>query len=189
MSPRRPRAPWSGSVDVPTRYEVFPYREEDVLQTQTGPRILLRPTLDITVDFQGSSWTTKALVDTGAPFTLFDRGAAEALGVDFLGKRALRRRHTIAGGTYTARVELVTLSLPGVQSLVWDTDVDFFESDWGMPFGCLLGHEGFLDRFVLSFNAYDGYFIVEERDSFHDRLPDDHVAVAEQQELGWKGPG
>jgi hypothetical protein len=38
-----------------------------------------------------------------------------------------------------------------------------------MSFLSVLGHEGFLDRWVASFNFYDGYFVIEERVSFEQR--------------------
>lgn len=107
---------------------------------------VLRPTVDVRLEVGDLEWTVRALADTGAPFTLFDRGTADALGVDFQRTGAERRWHKIAGGQYEAQVEMVVLRLPPFDDLWWETDVDFFIPDWGMPFGGLLGQEGFLDR-------------------------------------------
>jgi hypothetical protein len=41
-----------------------------------------------------------------------------------------------------------------------------------LPFG-LLGYEGFLNRWAVSFNAYMGYFVVEPAEDFDQRMPDD----------------
>jgi hypothetical protein len=38
-----------------------------------------------------------------------------------------------------------------------------------MSFLSVLGQEGFLDRWVASFNFYDGYFVIEARVSFEQR--------------------
>ena len=51
----------------------FPYREE-------GNPPILRPTVDVRlVCPPNGEWTTRALIDSGSPLTVFDRGAAEAL--------------------------------------------------------------------------------------------------------------
>ena len=51
----------------------FPYREE-------GNPPILRPTVDVRLACEpNGEWTTRALIDTGSPLTIFDRGVAEAL--------------------------------------------------------------------------------------------------------------
>jgi hypothetical protein len=132
------------------------------------------------------------MVDSGAPFTLFDRAAADALGVDFSRADARREHHRIAGGIYLAQVELVKLTIPAFgDELQWETEAGFFIEDWGMPFGGLLGQVGFLDQWVVSFN-YPKSFVIEERSSYEDRLPalapEKINEIWEWQELGWKGP-
>jgi hypothetical protein len=42
----------------------------------------------------------------------------------------------------------------------------------GLPFA-LLGYEGFLNRWAVSFNAYLGYFVVEPAEDFDRRIPED----------------
>ena len=96
--------------------------------------------------------------------------------------------HKIAGGEYRAQIHVVVLQLAPFDDLWWETEVHFFEHDWGMPFAGLLGHVGFLDRWVVTFNFYDSYFVVEEPDSFKSRLPADHVEEYGARDLGWKGP-
>lgn len=142
--------------------------------------------MDVTLAHADLDWTVRALIDTGAPYTLFDRGAGDALGVDFERSDARRRWHKISGGTYLAQVEMVHLTLPPFDDLAWETEVDFFRTDWGMPFAGLLGTEGFLDRWVVTFNRYENYFVVEEPDGFAERLPPDFEAEYEGRDLGWK---
>lgn len=147
---------------------------------------MLRPTVDVRLERADLAWTTKALIDTGAPSTVFDRGAGEALGFEF----APPRRdilHFLGGEQRWAQVETVILQLEPFQDMWWETEVSFLIDEWDMPFG-LLGQLGFLDRWVVSFNYYNLTFVVEEPDSFQSRLPPDAESEAEWRELGWKGP-
>jgi hypothetical protein len=53
-----------------------------------------------------------------------------------------------------------------------------------------LGHEGFLYRWVVTFNAYRGYTIVESLDSFEQRpLPVDTWEAFQRDWDGWDRPG
>ncbi len=54
---------------------LFGYRDE-------GDPPVKRPTVDVTVSLSPDvEWTCRALVDTGSPRTVFDRGTADALGI------------------------------------------------------------------------------------------------------------
>jgi hypothetical protein len=139
----------------------------------------------VQLEFDDLDWTVRALIDTGAPFTLFDRGTGDALGIDFSRHGAKRYLHKIAGGEYLASGRDGRASPPALR---WETEVFFFLDDWGMPFAGLLGQEGFLDRWVVTFNRYDNYLIVEEPESFKSRLPPDPTETYEGRDLGWRGP-
>lgn len=67
--------------------------------------------------------------------------------------------------------EAVTLLLPPFDDLAWDAEVDFVFEE-GLPFA-LLGYEGFLNRWAVSFNGYHGYLIVEPAEEFDERQPPD----------------
>lgn len=116
----------------------------------------------------GLSITTKALVDTGAPRTVFPRGVADALAIDVPDEGEVRIE--LLGRSWPAVTVPVTLRLKPFDD-PWDAGVDFV-LDEGLPFG-LLGYEGFLNRWAVSFNAYEGYFVVEPVEDFHQRLPAD----------------
>jgi hypothetical protein len=74
---------------------LFPYREE-------GNPAILRPSLDVRLHFgPHGDWACRALVDTGAPVTFFDRGVADALGVKIRPAGAERGMVTILGGAIT----------------------------------------------------------------------------------------
>jgi hypothetical protein len=172
-------------------YQPFPYSEADKFQPLLGPPIpVMRPMLAVQMKLGTERWSVRALIDTGAPFTLFDRAAGNALGVDYGRIDARREKHTIAGGEWLAQVEEVELTIPAFGDLRWTTEVGFFLHDWGMPFG-ILGQFGFLDHWVVSFD-FPYSFVIEQRQRFLDRIPvvsaEQQQAIWEWQELGWKGP-
>ena len=107
-------------------------------------------------------------MDTGAPRTVFPRGVADALAVDVPDEGEVRIE--LLGRSWPAVTVPVTLRLKPFDD-PWDAGVDFV-LDEGLPFG-LLGYEGFLNRWAVSFNAYEGYFVVEPVEDFHQRLPQD----------------
>lgn len=114
-----------------------------------------------------------ALVDTGATHCVFPVGAAEALGLDVVRHEGdPYRNFRIAGDLRPAFPKIITLTLPPFEELNWDAEVWFFYQEWELPFG-LLGSEGFLDKWVVSFNRAANYFIVESAPEFGKRLPRD----------------
>ncbi|HJQ88630.1 MAG TPA: hypothetical protein VJ820_14340 [Propionibacteriaceae bacterium] len=116
-------------------------------------------------------WTLRALVDTGAPITFFDRGAGEAVGVRFGQAGAERGTIRIFGGTWHIQFEHVELTLPEEPGITWGARVGFVTApEFQMAFQGVLGTNGFLDRFAVTFNYYYDYFIIERPDDFHDRV-------------------
>jgi hypothetical protein len=65
----------------------------------------------------------------------------------------------------------VTLALTDIPGAEWEAEVDIALHE-GLPFA-LLGLEGFLNRWAVSFNANNGYFVVEPIEDFEDRVPPD----------------
>jgi hypothetical protein len=128
-------------------------------------------------------------VDTGAPFCIFGRAAAEGLDIDMHLGRGKDREIHILGGRHNARVSMVTLELPPFTGMAWECEVCFLYDDLELSFMGVLGQQGFLDRWVASFNYYDSYFVIEERDSFNSRLgvdPADHFR--HQFDSEWERP-
>jgi hypothetical protein len=124
----------------------------------------------------------KALIDTGSPRTVFSRGAGIALDIDLppagsgaRGTKTLR----FLGDDWEAVACSVTLCLPPFSDLQWDAEVDFVLAE-GLPYG-LLGLEGFLDRWAVSFNAYLNYFVVEPVEEFHERTPPDVFQIWQRE--------
>ena len=101
-------------------------------------------------------------MDTGAPITVFDRGTADALNIriGYSGHRS--GMVALMGSSRAVQFEHVELSLPGMgDGFAWTTDVAFIKQpDFQMPFQGLLGTVGFLDRHIVTFNYYEGYFEV-----------------------------
>lgn len=137
-----------------------------------------RPTRDLVLAHGPNEMRVRALVDTGAPFCIFGRAAAEGIGIDMgLGRGEDRRIH-ILGGEHDSRVASVVIDLPPFEGLSWETEACFLYADLELSFMGVLGQQGFLDRWVASFNYYDSYFVIEEGDSFNQRLGVDPEAAA-----------
>lgn len=175
-------------------FQQFPYRPEDRFKKSSGEVLdVLRPTIAVRLEYKNQNWTVRALIDSGAPFTLFDRGAGDALGVDYSSGDARRESFEIAGASRLALMAEVDLAVPTgkFDGLRWRVEVGFFYEDWGMTFGGLLGQNGFFDYWAVSFD-YPHSFVVEAKESFISRLPspiseEETQDLWEWQELGWRG--
>lgn len=165
FGPRRRTGTSSASADPPggSRFHVFPWREEEGF----GDKRVSRPTLYIGLSIGDLTTRTKALVDTGAPRCVFQLGAAAGVGLDL---RGVTPSHTVVmlGASRPAVTHTVTLSLPEFNE-EWEAEVDFLLEDV-LPFG-VLGDEGFLNRWAVSFVASEAYFVVEPTESFQARVP------------------
>jgi hypothetical protein len=133
---------------------------------------VLRPTLDVRLQHGSTGdWTLRALVDTGAPITFFDRGAGDAIGIRFGHAGADYATIRILGGTWRIQFEHVDFTLPAEQGITWTARVAFaMDPTLQMPFQGVLGTDGFLDKFAVTFNEYYGYFIIERPADFHERV-------------------
>jgi hypothetical protein len=142
---------------------LFPYREE-------GNPPTLRPSLDVRLTHgPHGDWTCRALVDTGAPITLFDRGVADALGIRIRPAGAEHGWVTVLGGNWQIQYEDVDLAVPNNDGLAWTARVAFvLDQRLQMPFQGVLGSRGFLDQFAVTFNQYYDYFIVGRPDDSDD---------------------
>lgn len=144
----------------PGRIHPFPWREEE----SVGGTRVQRPTVDVRLTANNLTHKTKALIDTGSPTCVFPRGAGDLLGVEF---HYTPHRVRLMGGLWVAVRESVSMMLEPFEGDSWDADV-LFVRDEGLPFA-LLGYEGFLNRWAVSFNGALGYFTVESADDFHRR--------------------
>lgn len=139
----------------------FPYREE-------GNPPILRPTVDVRLACEpNGEWTTRALIDTGSPLTIFDRGVAEALCLRIGHLGAETGSIALLGATRRIQYEYVDLSLPHYPGLTWTARVAFVtDRTFQMPFQGILGAEGFLNKFVVTFHAYENFFLIEHPDDW-----------------------
>lgn len=97
----------------------------------------------------------------------------------------------LLGGHWAVQFEMVQLSLAADPEYSWTARAAFVMSpELQMSFQGLLGTEGFLDKFAVTFNKYYDYFVLERPDDFHDRVgapfAEDPVSVADPQ---WERPG
>lgn len=131
------------------------------------------------------------MIDTGSPICVFPRGAGEALGFDFTPYKLQPAPHLVdmVGRRWPAVPHIIDLTLPDFPSFSWTAEVLFFIEDWDMPFG-ILGQDGFLDRWAVSFNFYHRYFVIEPGDQFDERLPIDEFEEFQSRfDDDWHRPG
>ena len=77
----------------------------------------------------------------------------------------------LMGFSRPAQIETVDFSLPDLPGFNWTADVAFIKDpEVRMPFQGVLGTEGFLDRFAVTFNRYHNYCVIETADEFHERV-------------------
>jgi hypothetical protein len=131
----------------------------------------------VDVDLRSGTFSTssKALIDTGAPRCVFPRGFARLLGItlpDSISKTT--GKHTFLGSEWHSVTHEIELRIRPYSEITWIADIDFVVED-ELPFA-LLGHEGFLNRWSVTFNAGLGYFTIEDLDSAHARLEQDAIA-------------
>jgi hypothetical protein len=69
------------------------------------------------------------------------------------------------GGVRNVQFEHIELSLPHDPSYAWTARVAFtIDPTFQMPFQGVLGTEGFLDRWAVTFNKYFDYFEIMRPD-------------------------
>ena len=93
----------------------------------------------------------------------------------------------LMGSEWQCIVRTVSLLLPPFNDISWEAPVRFVLQG-NLPFG-LLGYEGFLNRWAVSFNAYAGYTVVETMESFAERIPVDPWEAFQKDWDGWDRPG
>lgn len=140
----------------------FPYREE-------GNPPKPRPTIDVELRFGPNFWRTSALIDTGAPITVFDYGTAEALLIRMGQAGAETGTVALLGKRLPVQFEYVDLCLVAEPSAHWTASVAFIrDQSFEMPFQGLLGTNGFLDKWAVTFNRYYDYFELKTPDEAND---------------------
>jgi hypothetical protein len=101
--------------------------------------------------------------------TVFDRGTGEALRIDYSDPSLERRSTRMMGKDWNLVMDHARLVLPPFGDLDWDAYIGFLVDEWDSPFS-LLGTEGFLDHWAVSFVQYKDYFTVEPMEEWERRM-------------------
>lgn len=105
------------------------------------------------------------MIDTGSPITVFDQGAAEALLVKLGHAGAEVGTVALLGATRNVQFEYVDLCLDADPTFQWTARVGFIKDPtFQMVFQGILGTEGFLDKWAVTFNKYYDYFALQAPD-------------------------
>lgn len=137
----------------------LPYRYE-------GNPAKPRPTVDVELRFgENGYWAPTALIDTGAPITVFDHATGRALLVRWNHAGAEFDTIALMGTTHVVQYEYIDLCLQAEPTFHWTAKVGFLMTpSFVMPFQGLLGNDGFLDKWAVTFNKYYEYIYLQRPD-------------------------
>lgn len=154
-------------------------------------RFELRPTLDIRIATDSRRSRVHALVDSGSPITLFSAVIAYRLDIDLTWRHADTQKVNILGDEHEAVMATVNLAMDEFPQISWSARVGFLREDLDLPFSGVLGTEGFFEKWVVSFNLPENYFVVEEPKAFGDRFPKDPATYVRENldDESWWRPG
>jgi len=132
----------------------FPFR---ALPAAGGGIQTPRPVVDIALEGLEAA-PLECLLDTAPLPTTFSAELAPLAGVELSGD--LTEEFYVGGLKTTGTLARVNLTVTeGADEFSWDAPV-WFCDPWLYPFG-LAGLEGFLQHFLVTIHAYDGYLEIE----------------------------
>ena len=132
----------------------FPFR---ALPAAGGGIQTPRPVVDIALEGLEAA-PIECLLDTGALRSRMSAELAPLAGVELSGD--LTEEFYVGGLKTTGTLARVDLTVTeGADEFSWDAPV-WFCDPWLYPFG-LAGLEGFLQHFLVTIHAYDGYLEIE----------------------------
>lgn len=96
----------------------------------------------------------------------------------------------ILGGQWSVQFEHVQVTLVADPQASWQARVAFVKDPaLQMPFQGVLGTEGFLDKFVVTFNKYYDYFLVERPAEWQDRIGNQlFEEPSDRADIQWERP-
>jgi hypothetical protein len=133
---------------------------------ELGSPPVLRPAVDVAMTGDaGVEYRPQALIDTGSPITVFDYASGEALLVRYGRAGAETGRITLLGHEHRIQFEYIDLALVTDRTFAWCAKVGFIlTKNFTMSFQGVLGTDGFLDRWAVTFNKYYNYFAIQRPD-------------------------
>jgi hypothetical protein len=120
---------------------------------------------------------------------VFDNSVAVLAGIDMGGQRSAgtdEQIHFLGSKPWVRFVEVDLQLPPPFQDHTWAARCGFLhDADLSVAFADVLGQEGFFDRWVVTFNMIDNYFVIEEHQTFQNRLDAQAIDPYEV----WQGQG
>lgn len=124
------------------------------------------------------------LIDTGSPLTIMQHNVGMALDLNFQNPESPLELVHMFGQEFHIQQERITLAIHSIDGRQWDADVWFIVDDdvkWSVNVGGVLGGDGFFDHWAVTFVRSENYFVIEEPESFAQRIPLDLEQIVEQQ--------
>jgi hypothetical protein len=129
------------------------------LPAASGGELTPRPVVDIALEGLSAA-PMECLLDTGALRTRMSAELAPLAGIELEG--TLTEEFFVGGIRTVGALARVNLTVTDdKEEFSWDAPV-WFCDPWPLPFG-LAGLEGFLQHFLVTISAYDGYLDIEPR--------------------------
>lgn len=113
-----------------------------------------RPMVNIRLINGSRSRLQKALIDTGADFTLINSHIAKDLDINYK-DGVLHKTTGIENNPIETYFHELEIEVPGLENSQFKTTVGFINSS---SVGVLLGQKGFFDNFKVTFDKKDNFF-------------------------------
>jgi hypothetical protein len=134
------------------------------LPASSGGALTPRPVVDIALEGLEAA-PIECLLDTGALRTRMSAEIASLAGIEL--SSDLTEEFYITGVKTVGAMARVNLTVSdGTDEFSWDAPV-WFCDPWPHPFG-LAGLEGFLNHFLVTIRAYEGYLEIEPEPRLQD---------------------
>jgi predicted aspartyl protease len=136
---------------------IFYYRPAVALAPETGePTLIFRPEMPIRIFGPRGAGHYRALVDTGADNTILPKRIADDLGI-VLSDGSGPQLRAFGGQSLKVVFGDVEIEIEDEnERLRWPARVQFFEFSSTEEESLVLGHSGFLDYFVATFDGGSG---------------------------------
>ncbi len=142
-------------------YTVIGPADPSVIRAFPSNKVVSLPLIKFALGYKGKKYQFKALLDSGADVSLYPMDVAELLEIN-LKKAEEYRVVGINGQVITTKLHEVTMMY---DKYSFKITVGFSTAAVGArAFGAagIIGHRGFFDRFIVSFNYKKQYFEVKK---------------------------
>ncbi|MCF8242303.1 MAG: retroviral-like aspartic protease family protein [Melioribacteraceae bacterium] len=119
---------------------------------------IYRPIIEVKLKLKTKSFSTWAIIDSGADRTMINKQIGKQLGYDFKICNPASTTHGVYGEPQPIWDSKVELEVDGFNDRKFLADISYLKSN---NFGVLLGHKGFFEFFDIKFQTAQNQFEIE----------------------------